>query len=77
MGLGTLNSKQIAPASMFSFPLRIKTPFCKNITNDSIFFFTKVKYKGNTQITHMEERQQVTGFYLKNSPQDFKNSFLD
>ena len=53
--LGILISKQIAPASLFSFQLRIKTPFCKNITDDSLISFTEVKCKGNTQITHMEE----------------------
>jgi hypothetical protein len=34
--LGILISKQIAPTSLFSFPLRIKTPFCKNVTNKLI-----------------------------------------
>ena len=51
------SSKQIAPASLFSFQLRIKTPFRKNTTDDSVFFFTEVKCKGN-QITHMEETEK-------------------
>ena len=34
-----LISKQIALASLFSFPLRIKTSFRKNITDDSIFLY--------------------------------------
>jgi hypothetical protein len=53
--LGILISKQIAPASLFSFQLRIKSTFRKNITDDSVFFFTKVKCKRNTQIIHVEE----------------------
>ena len=56
--LGILISKQIAPASLFSLQLRIKTPFRKNITADSVIFFTEVKCKGNTQITHMEETEK-------------------
>ena len=56
--LGILISKQIAPASLFSFQLRIKTPFRKNITDDSVIFFTEVKYKGKTQVTHMEETEK-------------------
>ena len=36
---GILISKQIALAFLFSFPLRIKTPFRKNINYDSIFFY--------------------------------------
>ena len=51
-------SKQIAPASLFSFQLRIKTLFRKNITDDSVILFTEVKCKGNTQITHMEETEK-------------------
>ena len=53
--LRILISKQIAPASLFSFPLRIKTPLRKNIKDDSVIFFTEVKCIGNTQIIHMEE----------------------
>ena len=53
--LGILISKQIAPAFLFSFQWRIKTPFRKNVMDDSIIFLTKVICKGNTQITHMEE----------------------
>jgi hypothetical protein len=49
--LGILVSKQIAPASLFSFPLRIKTLFHKNITDD----FTEVECIGNTQIIHIGE----------------------
>ena len=56
--LGILISKQIAPASLFPFQLRIKTPFLKNITDDSIIFFMEVKCKGSTQITHMEETKK-------------------
>jgi hypothetical protein len=62
--LGILISKQIAPASLFSFQLIIKTPFGKNITDDSEIFFTEVKCKGKTQITHMgetEKRHRVIG----------------
>ena len=55
--LGNLNSKQIAPASLFSFPLRVKTPFRKNITDDSVIFFTEVECIGNTQIINMEETE--------------------
>ena len=50
-----LISKQIALASLFSFPLRIKTSFRKNITDDSVFFFMEVECIGNIQIIHMEE----------------------
>ena len=56
--LGILISKQIAPASLFSFQLRIKTPFRKIITNDSVIFFTELKCKGNAQITNMEETEK-------------------
>ena len=56
--LGIHISKQIAPASLFSFQLRIKTPSRKNIKDDSVFLFTEVKCKGNTQITHMEETEK-------------------
>ena len=55
--LEILFSKQIAPASLFSFQLRIKTPFHKDITDDSVFLF-KVKCIGKTQITHMEETEK-------------------
>jgi hypothetical protein len=68
--LGILISKQIAPASLFSFQLRIKTPFRKNITDDSVIFFTEVKYKGKPQITHMEEtekRHRVIRLLTENS----------
>ena len=51
-------SKQIAPASLFFFQFRIKTPFHKIITDDSVTFFTEVKCKGNTQITNMEETEK-------------------
>ena len=40
------------------FQLRIKTPFRKNITDDSVFLFTEAKCKGNTQITHMDETEK-------------------
>ena len=56
--LGILISKQIAPASLFSFQLKFKTPFLKIITDDSVSFFTEVKCKGNTQITNMEETEK-------------------
>ena len=56
--LGIIISKQIAPAALFSFQLRIKTPFRKNITENSIFFHTEVKCKGNTQIIQMEETKK-------------------
>ena len=61
---GILISKQIALASLFSFPLRIKTSFRKNITDDSVFFLRVVECIGNTQIIHMEETgitQQTIG----------------
>jgi hypothetical protein len=51
---GILISKHIALASLFYFPLRIKTSFRKNITDDSGFFFMEVECIGNTQIIHME-----------------------
>ena len=47
---------------MFSFQLRIKTPFRKIITGDSALYFTELKCIGSTQITIMEEtvkRHQV------------------
>ena len=56
--IGILISKQIAIASLFSFPLRIKTPFRKNITHDYVIFFMEVKCKGNTQITNMKETEK-------------------
>ena len=40
--LGILNSKQIAATSLFSYPLRIKTPFFKNITNNSVIILWKL-----------------------------------
>ena len=52
-----LISKQIAVASLFSFPLRSKTPFRKNITDDFLFIFTEVECMGNIQIIHMEETE--------------------
>ena len=55
--LGILISKQIVPASLFSFQLRINTSFRKNVTDDSIIFSTEVKRKGNAQITHEEETE--------------------
>ena len=60
-----LISKQTAPAFLFSFQLRIKTPFRKY---DSVIFFMEVKCKGKTQITHMEEtknRHQVIRLMAK------------
>ena len=35
--------------SLFSFPLRIKTSFCKNIMDDSVFFFVEVECIENTK----------------------------
>ena len=46
---GILISKQIALAFLFSFPLRIKTSFCKNIMDDSVFFFVEVECIENTK----------------------------
>jgi hypothetical protein len=43
---------------LISFQLRIKSPFPKNIMDDSEYFFTEVKCKENTQITHTEETQE-------------------
>ena len=56
--IGILISKQIAPASLFSFQLRIKTPLCKNITDGFVIFLTEVKFKWKTQITHIEETEK-------------------
>ena len=42
---------------LFSFLIRIKTPFHKNITDDSEFFFTELECIGITQIIHMEETE--------------------
>ena len=57
----SLSQNRLQIASLFSFPLRIKTPFRKNITDDSlddsIIFFTEVECIGNTQIIHMEETE--------------------
>ena len=44
--------------SLLILLLRIKTPFCKNITDNSVFFFMEVECIGNTQITHMEETEK-------------------
>ena len=55
---GILISKQIAPASLFSFQKKIKTPFRKFIMDDSVSFFTEVKCKGNTQIRNTEETEK-------------------
>ena len=76
--LGILISKQIAPASLFSFQLRIKTPFRKNITVDSVIFFMEVKCKGNTQITHMEEIEKRHRWlkYIKNGLNRYKPDYL-
>ena len=54
------NNSLIAAASLFSFQLRIKTPFHKFIMDGSVFFFTKVKYKGNIQITNTEETKKTS-----------------
>ena len=56
--LGIVISKQIAPAALFFFQLRIKTPFRKNIKDNSVFLFTEVKCKGDTQIMQMEETKK-------------------
>ena len=56
---GILISKQIAVASLFSFPLRIKTPLRKNIMDGSVIFVTEVECIGNTQIIHMEETEII------------------
>ena len=53
--LGIIVSKLIAPASFFSFPLRIKKPLRKNITDDSVIFFAEMECIANAQIIHMEE----------------------
>ena len=52
---GILISKQIAVASLFSFPLRIKTSFRKKYYRWFRIFFMEVECIGNTQIIHMEE----------------------
>lgn len=55
--LGTLNLKQIGPASLLSFPLIMKKPFRKNIMDDWVFF-SEVECIGNIQIIHMEESEK-------------------
>ena len=54
--LGTLNSKQIALAFLFSFPLRIKTSLCKNITDDSVFFYGSGIYRKHPNHTYGKNR---------------------
>ena len=49
------NWKQIAPASLLSFPLKIKRQFHKNIKDDFVILFMEVEHIGNTQIILMEE----------------------
>ena len=53
--LGILISKQIGPAFLFSFQLRIKKPFHIIIAEDSLILFAEVKCKENTQSTDTEE----------------------
>ena len=76
--LGILISKQIASAPLFSFQLRIKILFHKNITDDSIIFLTEVKCKGNIQITHMEEKKhnRVIRLMMKLTASEFLQEFL-
>ena len=53
--LGILISKEIGPASFFSFQLRMKTSIHKNINGRFCISFKEVKCKVYTQITHLEE----------------------
>ena len=57
--LGILISKQIAPASLFSFQLRIKTPFLKNITDHSVFFLWMWNVK-ETPKSHIWKKPKKT-----------------
>ena len=50
--LGILISKKIAPASLFTFPLGIKTPFRENITYDSVFFYGSGMYRKHPNHTY-------------------------
>ena len=56
-----LISKQIAVASLFSLPLKIKTQFHKKYYGIIRNIFTKVECIGNTQIIHMEETEITQG----------------
>jgi hypothetical protein len=49
---GILISKQIPLASLISFPLRIKTSFRKNITDDSVFFYGSGMYRKHPNHTY-------------------------
>ena len=60
--LGILISKQIAPASLFSFQLRIKTPFRKNITDDSVIFLRKWNVKETPKSYIWKKPKNVTGY---------------
>jgi hypothetical protein len=53
---GILISKQIALASLFSFPLRIKKSFRKNITDDSGFFYGSGMYRTHPNHTYGRNR---------------------
>ena len=61
--LPLLISKPIALGSFFSFQLRVKTSFRKNIMDDSVFIFTEVNCKRNPQITYMEESEETEKLY--------------
>jgi hypothetical protein len=53
---GILISKQIALASLFSFPLRIKKSFRKNIMDDSVFFYGSGMYRKHPNHTYGRNR---------------------
>ena len=55
---GILISKQIAIASLFSFSLRIKTKFHKNITDDPSFFFGIGMYRKHPNHTYGRNRNK-------------------
>ena len=46
-------------SSLFSFPLRIKTPFRKNITDDSVFFFRMYRKHPNHTYGRNQKRHRV------------------
>ena len=65
---GILISKQIAVASLFSFPLRVKTSFHKNVTDDSAFFYGSGKYRKHPNHTYGRNRN--------NSANNWANVFV-
>ena len=58
--LGILISKQIAPGSLLSFQLRIKTPFRKNITDDFVIFLQKWNVKETPKSHIWKKPKNVT-----------------